>query len=126
MRKLSADGEAKTRPAVLPARARVGLLEGLENNLLLLLRYADARVGYLESRDHWRLTQDRMIGVPAIIYRGNLEPHTALLREFEGIRKKVLEHLLDALRIGRNTPAKAWVDLHVEGKPSRFCFMPEG
>src|SRR5437867_9557210 len=40
---LSADGEPEPRAAVPPARAALGLLEGLEDDLVLLRRDADAR-----------------------------------------------------------------------------------
>ncbi len=41
---LTADGEAKARATVFPAGAGVGLLEGFEDQLLLVLRNADAGV----------------------------------------------------------------------------------
>ena len=41
---LAADRQAQPRAAVLPARAAVGLLERLEDDLLLVRRDADARV----------------------------------------------------------------------------------
>src|SRR5207247_2638519 len=40
---LAADRQPEPRPAVLPAGAAVGLLEGLEDDLMLLGVYADAR-----------------------------------------------------------------------------------
>ena len=50
---LAADREAEAGAAVLAAGAGVGLLEGLEDDLLLLERDADAGVGDLEG-DHRR------------------------------------------------------------------------
>ena len=41
---LAADRQAEARAAVLPARAAVGLLEGLEDDLLLVSGNADAGV----------------------------------------------------------------------------------
>ncbi len=54
MGELAADGEPKAGSAIFPARAGVGLLEGLEDDLLLFLGDADAGVGDLEGRDHRR------------------------------------------------------------------------
>src|SRR5437899_938127 len=50
-RDLSADRQAETRASVLPARRTVGLLERLEDELLLVARDADARILHRE-RDH--------------------------------------------------------------------------
>ena len=44
MRELAADGEAETRSAIFPAGACVRLLEGFEDDFLLVLRYADAQI----------------------------------------------------------------------------------
>ena len=52
-RQLAADGEAESGAAVLAARAGVGLMERLEDQLLLLRRDADAGVGHGER--HRRL-----------------------------------------------------------------------
>ena len=51
VRELAADREAKTGAAVLAAGAGIGLLERLEDDLLLLERNADAGVGDLEGDD---------------------------------------------------------------------------
>ena len=48
---LAADRQAQAGAAVLAAGARVGLLERLEDDLLLLGRDADAGVGHLERDD---------------------------------------------------------------------------
>ena len=50
-RQLAADGQAEAGAAVLAARAGVGLLEGLEDEPLLLRRDADAGVGDLDRDD---------------------------------------------------------------------------
>ena len=49
----AADGEPKARAAVLAAGGGIRLLERLEDDLLLLVRDADAGVGNFE-RDHGR------------------------------------------------------------------------
>src|SRR5262249_25889173 len=48
---LSADRKAEASAAELPARRSVGLLERLEDQLLLVARNADARVAHLERDD---------------------------------------------------------------------------
>ena len=65
--KLAADRQAQAGAAVLAAGAGVGLLEGLEDDLLLLGRDADAGVRDLEGDDRRRLAEDRMIGAPAAV-----------------------------------------------------------
>ena len=51
-RELAADGEAKTGAAEFPAGRRVGLLKGLEDDLLLVERNAYSRVRYFEGNDN--------------------------------------------------------------------------
>ena len=51
IRKLAADREAEAGAAVFAAGAGIGLLEGLEDDALLLERNADAGVGDLERHD---------------------------------------------------------------------------
>ena len=65
VRKLAADREAEARAAVFAAGAGVGLLERLEDDLLLLRRDADAGVRDLERHHRRRVAQHRMIGAPA-------------------------------------------------------------
>ena len=51
VRQLAADRKTKPRSTVLAAGARVGLLECLEDDALLLQRNADAGVRHLERDD---------------------------------------------------------------------------
>src|SRR4029453_16684518 len=125
MGELAADGEPKAGSTMFPARAGVGLLEGLEDDLLFFLGDADARVGSLESGHHGRLAENRMIGTPAVICRRDLEPYTSLLRELEGIGQEVLEHLLKAFRGGGDAAPQIGIKLHIEGKTARLRFMTE-
>ncbi len=62
---LAADGEAEAGAAVFAAGRGIGLLERLEDDLLLLQRNADAGIGDFESDDGRRLAKHRMIGAPA-------------------------------------------------------------
>ena len=56
---------------------------------------------------------------------GDVQPHAALLRELEGVRQQVLEHLLQALRVGHDAAAETRVDLHVEGQPPAVGLVAE-
>src|SRR5262249_3414785 len=77
--KLAADGKPEARAAIFSARAGIGLLEGFEDDLLLVLGYADARIRDLEGRNHRRLAENRVIGSPSVIRRRDLEPYASLL-----------------------------------------------
>ena len=52
-RQFAADGQTETRAAETPARAGVGLVERLEDNLLFVRRNADAGIADFKS-DHAR------------------------------------------------------------------------
>src|ERR1700683_2622522 len=55
----------------------------------------------------------------------NSKTHTALFSELEGIRKQVLEYLLQALRIGNQASGKVRIRVHVEGQPAVLGLMAE-
>ena len=61
----AADGQAETGAAVLAAGARIGLLEGLEDDALFFRRDADAGIGDLEGDHRTGAGEDGMIGAPA-------------------------------------------------------------
>ena len=63
--KLAADGKAEAGAAIFAAGAGVGLLERLEDQLLLFQRNADAGIGHLEGDHRGRLIEHRMLGAPA-------------------------------------------------------------
>src|SRR5256886_6722922 len=65
VRQLAADGQSETRAAVLAGGARIGLLESLEYDPLLLRGYADAGITDGELDHRGSLPQDRMLGTPA-------------------------------------------------------------
>ena len=69
----AADGQAQAGAAVFARRAGIGLLEGLEDEPLLLRRDADAGVLDGEGDDLLRLAQHRMIEAPA--RRGEADTH---------------------------------------------------
>ena len=97
---LAADRQAEAGAAVLARGAGVGLLEGLEDEPLLLRRDADA--GVLDrERDHllragcstgWSALQ------PAVARR-DAHVDVALRGELDGVRQQVLQDLLQPLRV---------------------------
>ncbi len=117
-RELAADRQPEAGAAVLPAGARIGLLEGFEDDLLLVDRNADAGVGHLEGDDAADLRQDAMVGIPPGSGRRDVQPHAALLGELERVRQQVLQHLLQALGVGHDRPAKTRIDRHLEREPA--------
>ena len=67
VRQLAADGKPQPGAAVFAAGAGVGLHERLENDLLVLLRNADAGVGDFEGHHRRRLLEHRVPGAPAAL-----------------------------------------------------------
>jgi hypothetical protein len=90
IRELAADGETEARAAVLSRGAGVGLLERLEDDLLLFDGDADVGVGDFERDDRSRLTEDRMLGRLTSGRGGDVEAHAAVLGELESVREQVL------------------------------------
>src|SRR5262245_38334660 len=125
VRQLAADREAEAGSTVLAAGAGIGLLERLEDDLLLLERDADAGIGHFERDYGRRLAQHRMIGAPAAERQRHVEAHAAVLGELEGVREQILEYLLQALGIGSDAAAEMGIDLNVEGQLSRIRLMAE-
>ena len=111
---LAADGETEAGTAVLAAGRGIGLLEGLEDDLLLLQRNADAGVGHFERHHRRRLAQHRVSGAPTAERSGDIEPYAALSGEFEGVRQQVLEHLLQTLGVGDDAASEIGIDMDVE------------
>ena len=112
--------------AVLAAGAAVGLLEGLEDDLLLVRRDADAGVGDRE-RDHGRrAAEDRVLAGPAAGGRADAQPHAALLGELERVGQQVLEHLLQPLaRRSTMRGGSVRVELDVEVEPFALGHVAE-
>src|SRR5208282_972383 len=113
-RQLPADGETETGTAIFAASRGVGLLEGLENELLLFEWDADAGIRDLERDDRRRLAEHRMLRAPTARRHGHVEANAALRRELEGIRKEVLEHLLQALGVGCDAAPEVRIDMNLE------------
>src|SRR5690348_1074401 len=66
-----------------------------------------------------------MIFAPAALYSRNIQAYAALLGELEGVGKQILEHLLEALRVGNHAAAQARRRLNFESELLVFCFVTE-
>ena len=110
----AADREPQARPPVLAAGGAVGLLERLEDDAVLLGGDADPAVGDAE-RDHVGGTAQRlMIGAPAVGGDINRQVDRAPIGEFQRIRQKIFQHLLQPLGIGVDGPRQRIAEVHVE------------
>src|SRR6185436_21167554 len=97
---LAADREPEAGAAVLAAGGPVGLLEWLEDDPVLLRIDPDAGVRHPECHDRWRRTERAMVAGPPVPCKRDVQPHRAALGELERVGEQVLQHLLEALRIG--------------------------
>ena len=122
---LAADGQAQAGAAVFAGGAGVGLLEGLEDEALLLRRDADAGVLDGEGDDLAGLAEHRVIGAPAL--RGEPDAHidVAVGGELDGVGQQVLEDLLEALRVAVHERRQALGELHVERQVLGLGHVPE-
>ena len=122
---LAADGEAEAGAAVFARGAGVGLLEGLEDEPLLLRRDADAGVLDGEGDDLLGLAEHRVIGAPAL--RGEIDAHfdVAVRGELDGVGQQVLEDLLEALRVAVHEARQVLGELHVERQVLGLGHVPE-
>ena len=111
---LAADGKTKAGAAIFAAGRGIGLLECLEDDLLLLLRNADAGVGDFESDDSGGLIEHRMIAAPAADGGVDAKPNAALGGELECVRQQVLEHLLQPFGVGGDAAAEIGIDVDLE------------
>ena len=123
---LRGDRQAQPRAAESPGDRSVHLLERLEDPLARLRRDADAGVGHLEGDHGGGEAGGLSVGAPPAGGGGDHEAHPAVLGELEGVGEEVLEHLLEALRVGEEAAGEVRVDLHVEGEPSVLGLVPEG
>src|SRR5260370_19088384 len=91
---LTADGQAKPGSAVLAAGASVRLLEGFEDDALLIGSDSYAIVRHFKRHHGCGAAQNRMIFAPPLVSDGDREPDRTVLRKFECIGQQVLKHLL--------------------------------
>ncbi len=111
--------------AIFAAGRGVGLLERLEDDLLLFQRNADTGIGHLERHHRRRLAEHRMLGAPAAESRRDIEADAALGGEFECVRQQVLEHLLQPLGVGGDAAAEIGIDVHLERQLARIRLVAE-
>ena len=125
-RDLPADRQAQPRAAVLPRAAHVDLLEGLEDEPLLVLRDSDPRVDHRERHDRVGLVEHLIVAAPA--GRGRLHPQDdlALLGELQRVGQEVLEDLVEALLIGGNGLGQAVAHLDAEPEALLLGDLAEG
>jgi hypothetical protein len=124
-RKLTADSKAKARAAVFPAGAGIRLLEGFEDQLLLVLRNADAGIGYFKRDHRGRIVENGVFGAPAAKRRRDTQADAALGGELEGVGKQVFQHLLQSFRVGMDTPSEIGIDRNIEGELAVVGFVTE-
>src|SRR5262249_42788530 len=126
VRKLAADRESQAGTAIFAAGAGIGLLERLEDDLLLFGGGVDAGVGDPEGADSLPLAEDRVCRGPAAGRGGDLEMDAAAGGKLECIRQQVLEHLLQALGVGDEAAPKCRIEIDVERKLSCVRLVAEG
>jgi hypothetical protein len=61
-----------------------------------------------------RVVEYLVIRVPAELRASNVQPNSALLSEFQSVREQVLQHLLQALIVGRHYLRKGIIEIDVE------------
>ena len=118
----AADGQAQAGAAVFAAGAGIGLLEGLEDDALLFR--AECRCRYRSLRRRSPSRRRSGSGDPALQPLAAAETdklHAALLGELEGIGQQVLQHLLQALRVGDQAAGQVRIGCDLE---RRACGSP--
>ena len=99
---LAADGQAEARTTVFAGSTRIGLLESLKNQPLLLRRDANAGVCDGERYHLAGNTEYRVIRSPSLIGNGDANVHLAMSRELDGVGEQILENLLQTLGVTRH------------------------
>src|SRR6185503_7242177 len=103
---LAADGKPEARSAIFAARGAIGLLEGFEDNALLVGLDADSGIRDREGDRGFRPRQSEMTAAPSRRDTTDREPHRAAFGELEGVRKQILEHLLEPFGVGMHALAR--------------------
>src|SRR5581483_9103821 len=93
VRELAADRKTQSGAPVLSRRTRVGLLERLEDDLLLLERDPDTRVADREFDHRGSLAQDRMVRAPTPCRDPHVQAYATVIGELQSVRQQVLQHL---------------------------------
>src|SRR5579859_5270548 len=121
----AADRQSQAGAAVFATGRGVGLLECLEDDLLLLRRNADAGIGDFECDHRRRLAEHRMIAAPAAQCGADIEPDAALRGELEGVRQEVLQDLLQAFGVGEDAASEIRIEMHLERQLARLGLETE-
>src|SRR5690606_32552104 len=111
---LATDREPEARSPVSARRPAVDLLERFEDDALLVLRDADARVLDREGNAAPAACAhppDRLVG------EANGELHLTAARERDGVRHQVPEHLPEAHVVGANAIRNPRLEREVEREP---------
>ena len=66
-----------------------------------------------------------MVGAPTPGHLGDAQLDAALLGELEGIGQQVLQHLLQAFRVGCDAAVELRIELHLEGQAPAVRLMAE-
>ena len=112
VRQFAADGEAEAGAAIFAAGAGIGLLERLEDDLLLLRRNADAGIGHFEGNHLCAWLQHRVRRASSRLAPADTFSCTPPLGgELERVGKQVLQHLLQALGVGDDAAAEVGIEL---------------
>ena len=122
----AADRQPKACAAVFAAGAAVGLLKGLEDDLLLVRCDANAGVTHRERQHGFGAVKRRVVGTPALAGRRDRQGDFASLSEFECIGEQILKDLLQPLGIGVNSARQTSSQFHIEGQFPRLSHVPEG
>src|SRR5262245_33331912 len=123
--KLSTDSEPKAGTAVLARGARVGLLEGFENEPLLFESDADAGVLNGEGTDLRGCVEHRMISTPTLRGKTDTNHDLTVSGELDGVGEQILQDLLEPLRIGVHESRQVLGNVHVEWETLGFRHVPE-
>ena len=120
-RQFAADCQPQPRAAVFAAGGAIGLLECLEDDLLLVFGDADASIA--DGKRHHRrgLAQGGVVATPALRRWPDFQSHFAFSRELERIGQQVLGDLLQAPFIGKYRGREGIIEL--DGK---FQFLVVG
>ena len=122
---LLADGKTETGSAELARRTGIGLLESLEDELLLLRRDANAGIFHREGSDLFCLAEHRMIIRPAGARQLGAHGDMTAGRKLHRIGKQVLENLLEPLGITMNGMWQVTREVDVEWQPLRLGHVAE-
>jgi hypothetical protein len=107
----------------LPDATTGGIATG--DTSLLVDRNTDTGICNFKPDNGFSPAENGMTRRPAAFCLQNGQPHLTLFGEFEGIRKKILQDLLQTLGIGHQALAKRRIGGRFKRQTAIFSFMPE-